>query len=261
MASSTITRSLCHGAFAGIVAGAAGAAALYFLVEPSIRAAIAIEEATSEPAHVSGHTHASAELVTRGQQVVAGMLTAVIVGSLIGIAFALVHRCLGRRIAGRDLPGSSMILAGLGFVSFTLAPAIVAPANPPAVGDPATVGSRTLVYLGTIVCAVALTTLVVAVSRVASLSSRHRALSGAALAVVSVVVLKVALPDVSDPIPTSVPAGLIWEFRLGSLAALGSMWLVLAVVFGWLEATPQKESGALRQGSAPLDALTGSLKA
>ena len=261
MASSTIGRTVVHGAVAGIAAGATGAIALYFLVEPSIRAAIAIEEAGSEHDHSAGHSHAAAEVVTRGQQVVAGMLTAVIVGTLIGVAFALVHRYLGRRITGRDLPGSALALAGLGFVAFTLAPAIVVPANPPAVGDPATVGARTLMYLGAIVCAVALTSVVVAGSRAAALSPSHRVLGGTALAVASIVALKLGLPDVSDPIPASVPAGLIWEFRLGSLAALGSMWLMLAAVFGWLESATEKGRGTARRGSVPLDALTESFKA
>ncbi|NYI76722.1 CbtA family protein [Nocardioides panzhihuensis] len=247
----TLGRTVGHGALAGAVAGCAGAAVMYFLVEPSIRTAIAIEDAASKAAessghshtHAPGHTHVSSELVTRGEQVVYGMLTAVVVGTFIGVAFALVHRYFGRRIAGRGLPGSALILAALGFLTLTLAPAIVIPANPPAVGDPATVNLRTLTYVGTIVCAVAFTGMVIAASRATSLSTRNRTLAASAVAVAGVMVLLFGIPNRPDAIPADVPAGLIWSFRLGSIAQLASMWLVMGAVYGWL-ATGSRKSKA-----------------
>jgi predicted cobalt transporter CbtA len=42
------------------------------------------------------------------------------------------------------------------------------------------------------------------------------------------------LPDSPDRIPADVPAGLVWDFRVASLAQLATMWSVLAVVFGLL---------------------------
>ncbi|WP_433599271.1 CbtA family protein [Nocardia sp. CA-135953] len=234
MVNTTIGRTVGLGALAGAVAGGAGAAAMYWLVEPSIRAAIAIEEAGTAAAEAAGHEHMADELVSRGQQVAFGLLTAVIVGTLIGVAFALTHRFLRGRIPGNSAASSSMALAGLGFLAFTLAPAIVIPANPPAVGDPATVEVRTLTYIGTIVCAVALTSAVVAVSRADRLPARQRLVTATGLAIVSVALLKLGIPDVSDSIAPTVPAGLIWDFRLGSLAQIGLMWLVLGAAFGWL---------------------------
>lgn len=229
-------RTIGHGALAGALAGGAGSAAMYWLVEPSIRAAIAIEEAGSaSEAHATGHTHAAEELVTRSEQVSFGLVTVVLVGVLIGIAFALAHRFLRARLPGSGSPaGSVMALAGLGFVSFTLAPAIVVPANPPAVGDPATVDLRTLTYVGAIASAVVVTALIVAVARARKLAPGSRAVAAAIVGVVGTAVLLWALPDVADPVPPDVPADLIWHFRVAALAQIGVMWLVLGAAFAHL---------------------------
>lgn len=239
----TLGRTIGYGALAGAVAGGVGSAAMYWLVEPSIRAAIAIEEAglTSEAdghataEHAAGHTHAADALVSRGEQVLFGLVTVALVGILIGIAFALVHRFLRPRLPGNGSPAASvMALAGLGFLCFTLAPAIVVPANPPAVGDPATVDLRTLTYLGTIVGAVALTATVAGVARAHRLTPGARAVAATALGIVGTAVLVWALPDIADPVPANVPADLIWQFRVASLTQIGLMWLVLGAAFAYL---------------------------
>lgn len=244
MVAMTLGRTVGHGALAGAVAGGLGAAAQYWLVEPTIRAAIAIEEAgaaaTEAGDHdhtvadqVAGHSHAADALVSRGDQVLFGMVTVVLVGILIGIAFALVHRVLGTRVPGGTAAGSAMALAGLGFLSFTLAPAIAVPANPPAVGDPATVDLRTLTYLGTILCAVALTVMVTGLARAKDLAPGARAAAATAVGIVGTAVLIWALPEAA-PVPTTVPADLVWKFRVGSLTQIGLVWLVLGAVFAYL---------------------------
>lgn len=234
--STTLGRTIGNGALAGAVAGGLGAAAMYWLVEPSVRAAIAIEEAGSGHEHATSqaHDHGSDALVSRPEQVVFGLVTVLVVGLLIGIAFALVHRFLAPRLPGRSTVATTMTLTGLGFVAFTLAPAIVVPANPPAVGDPETVNFRTIVYLGTIVCAVALTALVTGVARAHQLSPGTRAVAATGLGVVGTAVLLAVLPHAADPVPVNVPADLVWEFRVASLAQIGLMWLALGTTFAWL---------------------------
>jgi predicted cobalt transporter CbtA len=244
MVTMTLGRTVGHGALAGAVAGGLGAAAQYWLVEPSIRAAIAIEEAgaaaSEAGAHghaasdqATGHSHATDALVSRGEQVVVGMVTVLVVGILIGIAFALVHRFLRDRLPGTTAVGSVMALAGLGFISFSLAPAIAIPANPPSVGDPATVTLRTLTYLATIVCAVALTAMVTGLARAKDLGPGSRPVAATAVGIIGTAVLLWALPDPA-PVPADVPADLIWHFRIGSLTQIGLMWLFLGATFAWL---------------------------
>lgn len=245
MVTMTLGRTVGHGALAGAVAGGVGSAALYWLVEPSIRAAIAIEEAGTAAGEAGDHAHAVADqandhshsadaLVSRGEQVVFGLITVLLVGILIGIAFALVHRVLGSRLPGRTAAGTAMVLAGLGFLSFTVAPAIVVPANPPAVGDPATVNLRTLTYLGAILGSVALTAAVTALARAKDRAPGSRAAVATAVGIVGTAVLIWALPDAADPVPANVPADLVWQFRVESLTQIGLMWLVLGAMFAYL---------------------------
>ena len=237
MSAPTLGRTVGNGALAGAVAGGLGAAVLSWLVEPSIRAAIAIEEAGSAHDHAGAvtHDHGSDALVARPEQVVLGLLTVLVVGTLVGVAFALVRRFLGSRLPGRTDAATTMTLAGLGFVTFSLAPALVVPANPPAVGDPSTVELRTVTYLGTIVCAVALTALVIGVARSTLLRPGTRAVAAAALGVVGAIVLVAVLPHAADPVPANVPADLVWEFRVASLAQIGLMWLVIGATCAWLD--------------------------
>lgn len=245
----TLGRTIGNGALAGAVAGGLGAAAMYWLVEPSIRAAIAIEEAGAaahEHASAASHDHGVEALVSRPEQVVAGLATVVVVGILIGIAFALVHRLLASRLPGRASAATAMALAGIGFLTFTLAPALVVPATPPAVGDPATVDLRAATYLGTIVCAVGLAALVAGVARAGALTPGARAVAAAALGVAGVVVLAAVLPHAADPVPANVPADLVWRFRVASLAQVGLMWLALGATCAWLD--QPRSAAATRAG-------------
>ncbi|MFE7839558.1 CbtA family protein [Streptomyces sp. NPDC057474] len=250
MAVITVGRTIGYGALAGAVAGGAGAAVQYWLVEPSIRAAIAIEDTRSATDHAD-HGHMSDVVVSRGEQVGFGLLAVLIVGTLIGIAFALVRRFLGDRVPGRSASGSAIALAGLGFAAFTLAPALVIPANPPAVGDPATVDARTVTYLGTIFCAVVLTSAVTSLARAKRLEPGLRVVAATALAIAGSITLFWVIPDVADPIPSDVPAQLIWNFRVGSLVQIGLMWLIMGGVFGYLsEALARARSGVGARSSA-----------
>ncbi len=250
MAVMTVGRTIGYGALAGAVAGGAGAAVQYWLVEPSIRAAIAIEDAKSAMDH-PGHGHMSDVVVSRGEQVGFGLLTVLVVGTLIGIAFALVRRFLGDRVPGHSAAGSAIALAGLGFAACTLAPALVIPANPPAVGDPATVNARTVTYIGTIFLAIVLTSAVTFLARRKRLEPGLRVVAATALALVGSIILGWVIPDAADPIPSDVPAQLIWNFRVGSLAQIGLMWLIMGGVFGYLsEAVARARSGVGARPSA-----------
>jgi predicted cobalt transporter CbtA len=52
------------------------------------------------------------------------------------------------------------------------------------------------------------------------------------------------LPAAASTIPSDVPADLIWDFRLASLAQQATMWAVLACVFGLLQS---RRSAAARE--------------
>jgi predicted cobalt transporter CbtA len=233
----SISSLLRRGAMAGAVAGLCAALVLWLVVEPVIRRALVIEEARGG-AH---HDHAAEEsLVPRGLQVLAGAATALVVGVVFGLVFAVVFARLRRRLPGGTDLGRALVLAAFGFTAFTLLPALTAPANPPGVGDPATVTQRTLVYALAILLGVLGIGAVGAVDRNLRIRGVQDPLRPALVVVAAVlwlVVVLLAVPGSPDTVPDDVPATLLWDFRLASLAQLATMWLVLGLVFGTLVGT------------------------
>ena len=228
------TQLLRHGVVAGAAAGTAAALVMWLLVEPVIRRALVVEEARG-----GGHDqgHAEEPLVSRTAQVFGGAVTAILVGILFGVVFAVVFARIRHRLLGSTDFGRALVLAASGFAVFTLLPALKIPANPPAVGDPATVTERTLLYVLTILLALLVVGAVVAVDKLLRGKGLTVPVRGALITVVAIagaVAVLVLVPGSPDAIPGDVPASLIWEFRLASLAQLGTMWLGLGVVFGIL---------------------------
>jgi predicted cobalt transporter CbtA len=232
---------LRRGLAAGAAAGLAAAVVLYLFVEPVIRRALVIEEARGVEA-TDGHSHAHAAdeaepLVSRTMQVVGGMGTAVVVGCLFGLAFAVVFARTRHRLYAASEHGRAVTLAALAFLVFALMPALEIPSNPPAVGDPDTVTRRTLIYVLTILVALALVLAVFVLDQVLAdraLSGATRSTLGVLAFVAGAIAMFALLPGTPDQVPHDVPAALIWEFRLASLGQLAAMWATLGLVFGLL---------------------------
>lgn len=224
---------LRRGVAAGAAAGLVAALVSWLLVEPVIRRALVVEEA-----RVGAHGgHQEEPLVSRGMQVAGGMVTAALVGVFLGVIFAVVFARTRHRLPVRTDFGRSVLLAMVGFGVFSLLPGLKYPANPPAVGDSATVTERTLLYVSCIVMGLLVVSTVVVVDRL--LSSRgvpapHRTWLDVLTAVVLLVVVLVWLPPSPDAVPRDVPPSLLWDFRLASLTQLASMWAVFGLSFGIL---------------------------
>jgi hypothetical protein len=130
----------------GLVAGAAGgvATALFvrFVTETQIDYALGFEDAAGigaapgEPAEFS-----------RGTQHWGGMAAAVIYGLALGLVLGVAAAALHHRLAGRNEFQRAMKVAAAGFVALVFIPALKYPPNPPAVGNPDTIGQRSTEYL------------------------------------------------------------------------------------------------------------------
>jgi predicted cobalt transporter CbtA len=231
---------LRRGLAAGAAAGLAAAVVLYLVVEPVIRRALVIEEARgSEASDGHSHAHEAEPLVDRTTQVIGGVGTAIVIGCLFGIAFAVVFARTRHRLFAASEHGAAVVLAGLGFLAFVLLPALKIPANPPAVGDPETVDRRTLIWVLTILVSVAIVLAVFALDGILvgrGLTPEARSAINAAAFLTLATVTLLVLPGTPDRIPDDVPPDLIWDFRLASLAQLGAMWATLGLVFGLLVA-------------------------
>ena len=219
---------LRRGMAAGLLAGLLAGLFAFVTGEPLLDQAIGLEE----PAHVHGGDE---EVFSRSTQKVGLFFATGFTGTFVGGLFGLVFAYFRGRLASESDWGRSLSLAAAIFAGAALFPFLKYPANPPTVGDPATIGARTTAYFAM----VGLSLLAVLVAWYASGLLRERGVStpvrhvtvGLGLAAV-VTALFVALPATADP--GDFPAGLLWSFRLSSLGTQLVLWTGLGVLFGAL---------------------------
>ena len=216
--------TLQRGVLAGLLAGLVAAVFSFVVAEPVLDRAIALEGASGADA-----------LVSRGQQKAFLFVAQPLVGAALGLVLAVAWGLLPRDVAVRPFLRSLLLGAGL-FAALGLVPFLAYPPAPPGAGDPATVDDRTSAFL----LSVALGIAVVSAGAAAGHALRRRgwALPPRAVLVVSgalaaVSVGLVVLPDPAGTPPT-VPADLLWDFRLRSLGVQLLLWSVLAAAFGAL---------------------------
>ena len=236
--STILKRALTAGAAVGVIM----AGYMYFVVEPTVDEAIALEEAlaAAEPADPGEHGEEEEPLFTRGQQTAGGVAANFVYSVIASAVFGIVFAKIRHRLPGTTDLARSAWLAAVAFGTVALMPAIKYPANPPAVGDPDTVNERTIQYLAVIVVSVVAA---IALTRLAGVL-RHRLdratqiLAVTALTVVTYGLILAVLPGTPDAIADEVPAALVWDFRLRSIGGLALLWTGLGVGFGWLLGRP-----------------------
>ncbi len=229
--------SLRRGLAAGLVAGLLAGVFALLVGEVSVREAIRLEElaATEAEPAIADAGERDVEVSRTAQQALLPVGTAAVgaaFGGLFGLAFAFFRP----RMAAASSWSASWRLGAAAWVVVAGMPMLTAPPNPPAVGDPDTIGSRSGWYLVTIAV-----TLVVAVvswwlsERLREAGrldapTRQVVVGVAAIGALAVVLLSIPVPD--DPI--EVPARLLWEFRLSSIGTQLLLWAGIAGVNGWL---------------------------
>jgi predicted cobalt transporter CbtA len=259
-----VGRLLLRGMLAGVVAGLIAFGFARVFGEPPIDHAIAFEEHMAHhhaDAHANHHhdTNAEAEepeLVSRSTQAGLGLFVAVTVyGASIGGLYALVFAFVYGRFGQLTPRTTAALLAGAAFVALVLIPALKYPANPPAVGNPETIGSRTALYFAMIVISVA--ALIFAIGLAKNLASRYdgwsAGLVGAAAYVVIVAIAGYALPAVNE-VPEQFSAVVLWNFRVASLGLQAILWTIVGLLFGFLAERlllAQPSRGRLYQAGVP----------
>jgi hypothetical protein len=235
---------LVRGMLAGLIAGVLAFGFAYAFGEPSVTTAIGLEESgghTHSHSHDAGAAPAPAEepeeeLVPRDIQSTVGLLTGVVVygvaiGGLLSLAFAFAQGRLGN-LRPRV---TALLLTGVAFAVVFLVPFLKYPANPPAVGQPGTIGSRTELYFGFV--AVSLLVGILATVSGRKLADRFGAWNGFLLAaagyLVVIGVVAWLMPAV-DEVPADFPASTLWSFRTASVGTQVTLWLALGLTFGAL---------------------------
>lgn len=130
----------------GVIAGVILAGVNYFVVEPFIDQAIGIEVDNSI---ASGEVVDFDELSTyrvwqKEGTFAAGAFLGLTYGAILGIVYVISRKYL----PSSDDRKKALILAAIMCLSLYVVPFIKYPANPPAVGDPETIGLRDSLYTG-----------------------------------------------------------------------------------------------------------------
>jgi hypothetical protein len=220
---------LARGMLVGLVAAVLSFGFLKVAGEPALERALAFET----------HMHAGAgepELVSRDVQAGLGLFTGVTVfGVALGGLFALVFALAYGRMGPYGPRAASALLAMSGFIALCLVPSLKYPANPPAIGDPATIDARTGLYFAMLAISVA------AMAAAWMLRQRlarpcgawNAAIIAGGAYLVAAVLVSLALPVV-DEAPDGFPAVALWQFRLASLGAQAILWATIGLGFGAL---------------------------
>jgi predicted cobalt transporter CbtA len=242
---------LLRGMLAGLIAGLICFAFLTIVGEPQVDRAIAFESAmdAAQPGHAD---EPEVESVSRQTQAGLGLLTGVAVysaafGGLFALAYAFAHG----RVGPADPRSLSALLALAAFVAVYLVPNLKYPSNPPAVGQPDTIGARTALYFAMMAISIAGAIAATIVRRrlAPRLDSWNASLAAAAIYAAIVGVASFVLPAV-DEVPATFPASLLWKFRIASLGGQAVIWTAIGLLFGALTRRADQNPSGLRLGAA-----------
>jgi hypothetical protein len=186
----------------------------------------------------------AAEVFTRGVQRAGMVMATGLYGIALGGVLAAVLFVASRRMRGTAWERSMRIALGA-FVVFWLVPFLKYPANPPAVGDPATIGLRTAAYLAMAVTSLAACLVAVAASRrwaARGMAAHHRQILAVGGYLLVVAIAFVVLPGNPDEI--GVPADLLWSFRLASAGGQALLWTLAGAGIGLLTIRSERRARA-----------------
>jgi predicted cobalt transporter CbtA len=223
---------LMRGMLAGVVAGLLVFALAHWIGEPQVERAIEFETSMKQAKGEAPEP----EVVSRKIQSTLGLLTATVVdGTALGGIFALVFAFALGRMPVTNPRALSGVLAGLGFVTVAVVPALKYPANPPSVGDPETIGVRTAAFFLLILFSVVAMVLAVQIERRfhGRFGVWNALLIAAAFFVIAIAATSHFLPNF-DEVPAGFPVTLVWKFRVAALEMQFLLWGVLGFFFGWL---------------------------
>ncbi|MBN9253281.1 MULTISPECIES: CbtA family protein [unclassified Mesorhizobium] len=225
-----VGKLLLRGMLVGLIAGILAFAFARVYGEPQVDKAIAFEE---QKAQAAGEAPEE-EIVSRTTQAGIGLATGVLVyGAALGGIFSLVFAFAYGRLGSLGPRGTSALLAVLGFVAVIVIPGLKYPANPPAVGNPETIGYRTELFFIMILVSVA--AMVAAVGLAQRLWKQLGAWNAAIVAALAYLVVfalvKAALPNINE-VPEDFSAMVLWQFRVASLGIQLVLWAVIGLAFG-----------------------------
>ncbi|ADG19254.1 conserved hypothetical protein [Paraburkholderia atlantica] len=225
-----VGKLLVRGMLAGIVAGLLTFAFARIVGEPQVDQAISLEE---KAAAARGEAP-EPEIVSRETQAGLGLLTGVVTyGAAFGGLFSLVFAYAYGRAGMLSVRALSAWLALGAFISVVVVPNIKYPANPPSIGDPETIGTRTGLFF--LMIAISLATMVFSLKVRRRAAAKLGAWNGSIVAglvfVVIIAAVQLSMPVINE-VPATFPAVLLWKFRVAAIGMQVVMWTTIGLLFG-----------------------------
>jgi hypothetical protein len=144
----TLGRTLLYAIIAGMIASVLVTFFHALVTEPVIDQAIVLEEQRAAQAPAAATEEHAAPIVSREFQKSGGLLIGyMLYGTTWALIFTLVFFPLQGWLTRFGPWRGALLLAALLWWAIVLVPFVKYPANPPAVGDPATIGYRQSIYL------------------------------------------------------------------------------------------------------------------
>jgi hypothetical protein len=241
---------LLRGMIAGFIAGliAFGFARAYG--EPQVDAAIAFEEKMAALENLNAPEEP--EMVSRETQAGIGLFTGIMTYSTaMGGIFSLVFAGLYGRSSRLGPRGLAAVLGVATLIAIVIVPDLKYAPNPPAVGNPDTIGVRTGLFFIMIVASIV--GLTVAFMMSLRLRERYGAWNAAILAgiayVAFIAIVQALLPTINE-VPENFSAMNLYQFRLATLGIQFIIWTVIALAFGFMAERVLLRSGNFRRLSA-----------
>jgi predicted cobalt transporter CbtA len=221
--------TLFSGAIAGIVLGLINQA----IVEPFIDKAISIETQRHIVRGESVDTTQQSQyrIWQKGGEVVAAAMYGISLSALFGIVFVYSRHSL----PGFNNKRKALFLAAIMFFVIFLIPALKYPANPPAVGNPATIYYREILYVGFIaVSGFSSLALALSYKRLQTHFPEKKAIWLIVPLIYAVIMISAYIAFPPNPDKVTIPADLIISFRVASVSTIGIFWGVLGIIMGLL---------------------------
>ena len=227
-----VGKLLVRGMLAGIAAGLLTFGFARMVGEPQVDQAISFEE----KADAAKGEAPEPELVSREMQAGLGLLTGVVTyGAAFGGLFSLVFAYAYGRVGALSARALSAWLSLGAFIALVIVPNIKYPANPPSVGDPETIGTRTGLFFLMIAISLAAMVFSLKVRRRAALKlgAWNGSIVAGLMFVAIIAVVQLSMPAINE-VPAAFPAVLLWKFRVAAIGMQLIMWTTIGLLFGAL---------------------------
>lgn len=238
-----IGKLLFKGMIAGILAGLVAFAFAHHFGEPQVDRAIGIEESLAAHSHQHSASADGGEEEVFSRQTQSGiglMAGMVLFGAALGGGLALSWAFSYQRFGPSNPRLLALGPALVGFLVMSLMHGLKYPPNPPAVGNPETIGYRTELYFVMMLLSIGIVIAAAWLShQLIPRLGRGNAMMWATLFAVALMLVVCALMPTVNEVPEHFPADLLWRFRISSFGTHTVLWSVIGVAFGALaERTP-----------------------